>query len=89
MLLEGVVVPFRWVRHGGRTGAGGIVSNNVTSHHAHYMYNAGDGCTVAGCSNSAGVGFLGCVRRSVWRGFSFHPSARGVLGHLMLRSGSG
>jgi hypothetical protein len=34
MLLEGVVVPFRWVRHGGRTGAGGMVSNNVTSHHA-------------------------------------------------------
>jgi hypothetical protein len=41
-LLEGVVVPFRGVRCGGRTGAGGTVSKNDTSDPAQHPNNAAD-----------------------------------------------
>jgi hypothetical protein len=50
-------------------------------------HSAGDGCTVADCSNSAGVRFPSCVSRSTWRGFAFDPGAHGILEHLMPRSG--
>jgi hypothetical protein len=86
-LLEGATVSFRQVRHGGRMGSGGTVSNNGTRHPAQRLYSAWDGRIVAGCLNSTGVGSPSCVRRSAWRGFTFHPGARDVLGHLMLWSG--
>jgi hypothetical protein len=69
-------------------GAGNIVPRNDTSHPAQPLHSAGDGCTPTGCSNSVGIGFPGCVRRSAWRGFAFDSGTRGVSEHLMPRLGS-
>jgi hypothetical protein len=85
--FEGVVVHFRGVQHGKRTRVGSIVPRSDTDHSAQRVHSAGDGCTAADCSNSTEIGFPGCVRGSVWRGFSFDPGARGGSGHLMLRLG--
>jgi hypothetical protein len=41
--------------HGGRTRAGGAVPKNDADHPAQHLYNAGDGCTAMGCSNSARI----------------------------------
>jgi hypothetical protein len=65
----------------------GTVPQSDIGHPAQHPHNAGDGCTVAGCSNSAGIGFPGCVRRSAWRGFAFDLGAYGASEHLMPRSG--
>jgi hypothetical protein len=85
--FEGVTIPFRGVWHGGMMGVCGTVPQSDIGHPAQHPHNAGDGCTVAGCSNSAGIGFPGCVRRSAWRGFAFDLGACGASEHLMPRSG--
>jgi hypothetical protein len=84
---HGVVVPFRGVRRGGRTGAGITVSRDDARHFAQCSYSVGDGRTTAGCPYSVETGFPGGVRRSTWWGFPFDPGARGMSRHLMLRSG--
>jgi hypothetical protein len=81
MLLEGIAVLFRGVRCGGRMGAGGTVPKNDTGLPAQHLYSAGDGCTTTGCSNSAGIGFPGCVRRSAWRGLAFDLGVHSVSEH--------
>jgi hypothetical protein len=68
-------------------GAGGTMSENDTNHPAQHLYNVGDGCTAAGCSNSAGVGFPSCDSRLTWRGFAFDPGAHDMSEHLMPRAG--
>jgi hypothetical protein len=68
-------------------GAGGTVPKIDTGHPAQHLYSAGDGCTTTGCSNSAGIRFPGCIRRSAWRGFAFDLGVHSVSEHLMPRSG--
>jgi hypothetical protein len=55
MLLEGVAIPFRGARRGGRTGAGSTVLRNDIGHSAQHPHSAGDGRTVAGCQHNAGA----------------------------------
>jgi hypothetical protein len=61
---------------------GSTVPRSDTSNPAQHSHNTGSGCTAAGWSNSAGIGFPGCVRGSSWKGFSFDSGTRGVSGAL-------
>jgi hypothetical protein len=66
---------------------GGTVQQSDTGHPAQHSHIIEDGGTTAGCSNSAGIGFPGCVRRSAWRAFAFDPGTHDASEHLMPRSG--
>jgi hypothetical protein len=68
-------------QHGGRTGAGSTVPGNDTSQFSQHPHSVGDGRTAPGPDSRV------ASRNQRGEDSPFDPGARGMTGHLMLRSG--